>query len=286
MMKSFQQIQSSLEDVIFEIQSSCLDGEWFISAERIMETLGMRKEEYYRYIYALKDQENYSDYSKGFNESAGNLLILFLSRVLKIEGIEHEFAKSGIYFQEEYLHNLAYMIRNTIQSKLEKHTLDKDLLLLLSTATKYFDDAFDAYFDDQFDIHRIIENCVSDFIEKREIDPSFGADTKLKGYMHSILHTKVFHLRDITEEYRDRAYYELFGRFREKQYRRPSQRKIDPEFAELLSFFGLAEDSTKEDLRRSYKELMKKYHPDVNKKGLEMTKTIISKYNQLVLRMS
>ncbi|EMO25948.1 DnaJ domain protein [Leptospira interrogans serovar Bataviae str. HAI135] len=39
-------------------------------------------------------------------------------------------------------------------------------------------------------------------------------------------------------------------------------------------------------MKKRFKELIKKYHPDINKDGLEMTQKIIASYNYLILRMS
>lgn len=107
---------------------------------------------------------------------------------------------------------------------MEKHELDRELLLLLASATLDFDDAFDSYFDDKFNFERIVENEISDFIELKSIQNDYGADVFLKNHIFSILNTKVFHLREITREYRDRAYYDLFGNFRKKPKRKKTFR--------------------------------------------------------------
>ncbi|MBM9501027.1 J domain-containing protein [Leptospira sp. 201903071] len=288
--RSFEQIRSSLEDIIFDIQSGCTNCEWYISVEKIISALNIRKEDYYRIFYDLRNEVHFSSRAaSGFNETQADSLIQLLSKILKIEGIGDEFAKSGIYFDDNHLAELQINLKENIQNRLERHELDKELLLLLSSATIDFDDAFDSYFDDKFNFERIVVNGISDFMESKSIQNDFGADVFLKNHIFSILNTKLFHLREITREYRDRAYYELFGAFRKKpKKKKPVSvfQEMDPETQRHLDVLGFDAPCTLEELKKRFKELIKKYHPDINKDGLEMTQRIIASYNFLIMRMS
>ncbi|AOP35397.1 molecular chaperone DnaJ [Leptospira tipperaryensis] len=288
--RSFEQIRSSLEDIIFDIQSGCTNCEWYISVEKIISALNIRKEDYYRIFYDLRNEVHFSSRAaSGFNETQADSLIQLLSKILKIEGIGDEFAKSGIYFDDNHLAELQINLKENIQNRLERHELDKELLLLLSSATIDFDDAFDSYFDDKFNFERIVVNGISDFMESKSIQNDYGADVFLKNHIFSILNTKLFHLREITREYRDRAYYELFGAFRKKpKKKKPVSvfQEMDPETQRHLDVLGFDAPCTLEELKKRFKELIKKYHPDINKDGLEMTQRIIASYNFLIMRMS
>ncbi|PJZ67284.1 molecular chaperone DnaJ [Leptospira wolffii] len=298
--RSYDQVRSSIEDVLFEIQSSSTDCEWFISAEKLIEILQLRREDYFKILYSLRGEAEYSSKgSHGFSQDRGDKLILLLEKIFKIEGIEAEFARAGVYFDDIYLDELRIFLREIILSKLEKHELDKDLLLLLISSTKKFEDAFDSYFDDKFDIARLADNGIAEYLELKSFSPDFGADVFLRNYFFQILNTKLFPLRQITSEYRDRAYYEIFGKFRQEEREKSKRKKAgfagkkfrsgavyfeDQETREHREFLGLSEDYSKADLRNKYKELIKKYHPDVNKGGLEMTQRIIASYNFLVMK--
>ncbi|OAM74366.1 molecular chaperone DnaJ, partial [Leptospira interrogans serovar Bataviae] len=149
--QSFDQIRSALEDIIFEIQSGCTNCEWYIPVEKIISALNIRKEDYYRIFYNLRNEVHFSSRAAaGFNETHADSLIQLLSKILKIEGISEEFAKNGIYFDDNYLAELQISLKENIQTRLARHELDRELLLLLSSATLDFDDAFDSYFDDKF----------------------------------------------------------------------------------------------------------------------------------------
>ncbi len=179
--QSFDQIRSALEDIIFEIQSGCTNCEWYIPVEKIISALNIRKEDYYRIFYNLRNEVHFSSRAAaGFNETHADSLIQLLSKILKIEGISEEFAKNGIYFDDNYLAELQISLKENIQTRLARHELDRELLLLLSSATLDFDDAFDSYFDDKFNFERIVENGISDFIELKSIQNDYGADVFFK----------------------------------------------------------------------------------------------------------
>ncbi|EQA35004.1 DnaJ domain protein [Leptospira inadai serovar Lyme str. 10] len=295
--KSFDQVKSSIEDILFEIQSSSTDCEWYISADKLIEILDIRREDYYKILYGLRADMAYSSKgAQGFRESRADILVLLLGKILKIEGLEHEFAKAGVYFDDVYLEELRIHLKEIVIAKLDKHDLDKDLLLLLISSTKRFEDAFDSYFDDKFDLGRLVDNGIAEFLDRKSIPADYGADVFLRKYFYQILNTKVFPLREFTAEYRDRAYYEIFGRFRKDEQKKKKAKahnrrsrvvnsyEEDEETRRHRDFLGLAEDYDSGDLRKKYKELIKKYHPDVNKDGLEMTQRIVASYNYLVMK--
>jgi len=101
-------------------------------------------------------------------------------------------------------------------------------------------------------------------------------------YLNALLPTKILNFRDITQEFRERSFYEVYGRTRTQKQKKTKRKSIDQELEELLIFFDLDENSSAEDLKKSFKIMIKKYHPDLNKQGEEMTKKIIQKYNRLM----
>ena len=97
--------------------------------------------------------------------------------------IEDEFIQSGIYFNEKSLNMIRESFINNITLALSTHKMDRDLLLLLSSATIQFDDAFDTYFYDKFSMDRIISFTIEEFLEMHQIDPFFGGEIFLKKYL-------------------------------------------------------------------------------------------------------
>ncbi|TGN05000.1 molecular chaperone DnaJ [Leptospira bandrabouensis] len=272
-----------LHDVIFELQNVSESMLWFLSYDRLSELLEIRKEECLRKVYQFKSTKPQMALSGGFHEVDGDLLIDFLAWSLELDEVAEEFLKGGIFFSERPLYELRESYKTLIQKTVANHKLDTELLLLLTAATVDYDDAVDSYLMDKFEIDFFVRRTIHQFLEKFEIHPEYGAEEFLYEYLKSLIPTKILNFRDITREFRDRTYYELYGRFREtKKKKKKVVKTVSTELKDLLAFFDLEPGASITDVKKKFKELLKKYHPDINKKGEEMTKRIILKYNRLV----
>ncbi|MCW7469380.1 molecular chaperone DnaJ [Leptospira kanakyensis] len=272
-----------LHDVIFELQNVSESMLWFLSYDRLSELLEIRKEECLRKVYQFKAAKPQMTLSGGFHEVDGDLLIDFLAWSLELDEVAEEFLRGGIFFSERPLYELRESYKTLIQKTIANHKLDRELLLLLTAATVDYDDAVDSYLMDKFEIDFFVRRSIHQFLEKFEIHPEFGAEEFLYEYLKSLIPTKILNFRDITREFRDRTYYELYGRFREtKKKKKKIVKTVSDEVKDLLAFFDLEPGAGITDVKKKFKELLKKYHPDINKKGEEMTKRIILKYNRLV----
>ncbi|MCG6138978.1 molecular chaperone DnaJ [Leptospira mtsangambouensis] len=272
-----------LHDVIFELQNISESMLWFLSYDRLSELLEIRKEECLRKVYQFKSAKPQMTLSGGFHEVDGDLLIDFLAWSLELDEVAEEFLRGGIFFSERPLYELRESYKTLVQKTIANHKLDRELLLLLTAATVDYDDAVDSYLMDKFEIDFFVRRSIHQFLEKFEIHPEYGAEEFLYEYLKSLIPTKILNFRDITREFRDRTYYELYGRFREtKKKKKKIVKTVSDEVKDLLAFFDLEPGAGITDVKKKFKELLKKYHPDINKKGEEMTKRIILKYNRLV----
>ena len=273
-MNSTHLTEQALGEVLSEIQIQSFDCTWNISNEKLIEVMGIRKEDFYRSLYSLRRNHSQNLNLRSFSEKEGDLLCILLQQILRRADIEEEFLKSGVYFPEASLIELGQILVELIQSTLKKHKLDKELFHLLVSSTKQFDDAFDSYFEDKFDLEILYERSISIFTNSRNIDTSFGADIFLKKHLQDLIKYNKISLKKITQEYRQRFYYELFGKFKREG-------KMDSDTRKLLEFFQLEDNATLKDLKKRFKELLLVYHPDVNKDGHAKTQEIIENYNKL-----
>jgi hypothetical protein len=272
------QANTILREIISDIQSTSNNCTWFLSSDRLISILNIKRDVYYKTLYSLKNKEFNPSTYKGFFDTDGEYLCLLLKDLLKLDFIEDEFSKNGIFFSEEKLGILRNSLPTYLEKWFQKHKLDKDLLILLASSTLKFDDAFDSYVNDKMNIETLVERTVENFIEDNSINPFFGSEEYLKKYLHSqIIHKKIS-FKKVHEEFKDRYYYELFRVDRKKT---SQPKKLTREHRELLNFFQLDEFSDRKNLKEKYKELLKKFHPDINKDGLEKTKLIILKYKKL-----
>ena len=273
-MNSTHLTEQALGEVLSEIQIQSFDCTWNISNEKLIEVMGIRKEDFYRSLYSLRRNHSQNLNLRSFSEKEGDLLCILLQQILRRADIEEEFLKSGVYFPEASLIELGQILVELIESTLKKHKLDKELFYLLVSSTKQFDDAFDSYFEDKFDLEILYERSISIFTNSRNIDTSFGADIFLKKHLQDLIKYNKISLKKITQEYRQRFYYELFGKIKREG-------KMDSDTRKLLEFFQLEDNATLKDLKKRFKELLLVYHPDVNKDGHAKTQEIIENYNKL-----
>lgn len=278
-----------LDDVIFEIQNQSFECKWFIASEKLAELLTLSKEEFFRKLYSFKTSKPDRETRHGFSEIDGDYLVEFLQYVLDIGGIQDRFANAGIYFDERSLYELRENFKAIVRESLNRHDLDKETLLLLATASQEYDSAVDSYIGEKFDIDFFVNRSIFEFMSFRRIYAEGGADIFLREYLQALIPTKILNIRDITQEFRDRSFYELFGTYREQpgaKKKKRRSRNSDSELLDLIEYFELEEGFNREDLKKRFKILLKKYHPDVNKKGLEKTQEIIEKYNKLIILMN
>ncbi|MCB1143312.1 MAG: molecular chaperone DnaJ [Leptospiraceae bacterium] len=271
--------RAHLREIISDIQASSDQCEWFIASDKLISVLNIRKEEYYRTLYSLRNSEFNPATYRGFHETDGFYLCRLLEILLKIEDIEGEFLRGGIFFSEPMLGKLRESTKTALNDWLLAHRLDRDLLILLASATLKFDDAFDTYLEDKFSMDTLLNRVIENFIELHTIEPYFGCEKYLKKYLRDQIQYKKISFVSILEEFKDRYYYEIYRKTRQKKSKKG--KKLSREVIELLKFFELDESTNRKTLKVRYNELLKIYHPDINKSGLEKTKIIIQNYKKL-----
>lgn len=264
-----------LEDIISEIQSRSIEGHWFISFDELITTIDLKKEIFYKTLYSIRKLQYSNVPIKGFSEKEGAHLCLLLDRLLNTNSTSEFFLKSGVFFSESSLEILKDILIKNITEFLENHRLDAELLELLISSTLTFDDAFDSYFDNKINMELLIAKSINTFYKKLNIQAKYDVEILLEKYLQKLLNHNKIPIYKITLKYRSRYYYRMYGK------ESTNYRSKNSEFYQLLDFFNLNINSSKQELKKKFAQLMKKYHPDVNKEGLEDTKTIIENYNKL-----
>ncbi|MDX1957466.1 MAG: molecular chaperone DnaJ [Leptospiraceae bacterium] len=269
----------ALDGLVEELQTITDRGTWFLPSEKLISILNVRKEDYYKKLYTLRNSDFNPSGLRGFHETDGEPLCKLISMLLNLDIliIEECLERAGIFFSEDSLTKVEDYFLARLTNSVQRHKLDKELLMLLTSATLSFEDAFDSYFDDKFELEVFIGRSVDSYLFENSIDTAYGADEFLKRFLLNRLKYKKLNIQELKAEYVDRYYYELYGRFRKS----PKKQNLSSEIIFLLKFFQLDEYADRTSLKKRYQELLKKFHPDINKNGLEKTKDIIEKYKRL-----
>jgi hypothetical protein len=263
---------------ILQIQS--VDGEWNLPTEKLIEILSLRKEDYFRKTYNLKTEyPRPSSFQYISNEDIPFLNDFFI-QYYHYDDLEEDLFKAGVYIPISKLIEFRNNFKLYLTDILLGQKLDKDLLLLLASSTKNYDDAVESYISSKLDLDYQFYDYAGKFMKKYKIPTEYGSEVFLKKYLSNNFSFQSGDWKEVVTEFSERSYYELFHKFRERK-KKKKKPIIHPQMKELVEYFGLDIPFTIEDLKKSYTNLLKKYHPDINKNGLEKTKEIIEKYNKL-----
>ena len=86
--------EQTLEEVLSEIQIHCFDCTWDISHEKLIDVLGIRKEDFYRNLYSLKRNHSQSISLRSFSEKEADILCILLEQIFHRNDIEEQFLRS------------------------------------------------------------------------------------------------------------------------------------------------------------------------------------------------
>jgi hypothetical protein len=262
------------------LQLQSVDGEWNLPTEKLIEILSLRKEDYFRKTYNLKSENSRPSSFQFISNEDIPFLNDFFIQYYQYETLELDLFKAGVYIPNSKLIEFRNNFKLYITDILLGQKLDKDLLLLLASSTKNYDDAVESYISSKLDLDYQFYDYASKFMKKYKIPTEYGSEVLLKKYLSSNFSFQSEDWKEVVTEFSERSYYELFHKFRERK-KKKKKPIIHPQMKELVDYFGLDIPFTIEDLKKSYTNLLKKYHPDINKNGLEKTKEIIEKYNKL-----
>jgi hypothetical protein len=262
------------------LQLQAIDGEWNLPTEKLIEILSLRKEDYFRKTYNLKtDFPRPSSFQFISNEDIPFLNDFFIF-YYKYYDLEFDLFKAGVFVPNSKLIEFKNNFKLYLTDILLGQKLDKDLLLLLASSTKNYDDAVESYISSKIDLDYQFYDYSHKFMKKYKVPTEYGSEVFLKNYLTKNFSFQSEEWKEVVMEFSERSYYELFHKFREKK-KKKKKPIIHPQMKELVEFFELEIPFTMDELKKSYTRLLKKYHPDINKDGLEKTKVIIEKFNKL-----
>ena len=266
----------NLDDLVYEIQSLSCNGKWFLPTETLIQILGVSSEIFYKKAYSLKNK-NYKfdvNWRKGFNFSeVENLIYILEGKNFSDLMIKNKFISSGIYLGDDFIRLFRKSTSVLIEKFFENHKIDKNLLNLYIDSTQNFDDAINSYLSN-IDLKELSFEVSINFLKYQNIYEQKGIQTYLEDFLYKTLTTNSKYLYDCTRKFREKAYYNIYGKHQKNNF---SQKK-----KQLFKFFQLSEKATKSDLKKSFNQMLKKYHPDLNDQGEDITKKILSNYRLLI----
>ena len=284
--------QSALiQELRDEIESCVVGDQWEIPLDFVLNLLETSREDFYRYVYAQREIGNWTEHMpEAFGPGNTEDLVAFLEH----QGLDQagaSFHEAGFYFTEDHLLAWLEFFHSVTLSRMQSHTVDAELLETAMAGCRFFSDAVEFYGHCKFDTNECIGFAVELFLKQRNIERHHLSRAALHDFLRRQIHQRNLIWEDL--------YRSMFNQLRENAIRQgfaaaedigetfgPGGDAIlaDPQLTGALRVLEMPANRLpdRESLKKSYRTLLKRFHPDVNPQGQEKTRELIAAYSLIV----
>ena len=283
-----------LQEVLDEIKALCTSDAWEMSLDYLLGLLDSDRVDFLRYCYSLEDKAQ--GLALGALDKLSSDNTKELIGFLKFKGFqeaEQLFFKAGFYLKAQEAVEYLEFFQSLCQSRLLNHEIDRELLEVALAGCRHFNDAAEFYCHSLFSIDELIEWASSLYLERYEILDHPYSRKILKNYIYaqfsskSILERVLF--APLVNRLKDKSCLWGFLSINEnenkdkKETKPKSKKNLKPQVQAALQVLGIAQEKadtlpSREILKKHYRACLKKYHPDLHKKGHEETRKLIEAY--------
>ena len=288
-----------LQEVIDEIESRCLGDTWEIALAPVLELLDSDRADFFRYCYALEDKSH--GFALAAVDSFGPHNMSSLLGFLKYRGFgeaEEFFFKAGYHLKAQVCAQWLEFFQSLCQSRLLNHEIDRELLEVALSGCRYFQDAAEFYCYSVFSMDELMEWASGLYLEKYLVADHPCSRKILKDYIYLQFASKKLLERMLLDPFISRLedkcrQWQIFPESRQKssrgkQYKTTrntkNRKKLSPRIQAALQVLGVMRNEgdslpSRELLKKKYYSCLKKYHPDIHRKGNEATRKLIESYS-------
>ncbi len=280
-------------------------GDWRISSDEVISALGLPPVDYWRAVHSLRTKIHLFDAVDGFSEdSVGELVTL--CELLAGPQAEEWLVRAGLFLPHRLREDLAEDLLRRAGQFSAGHAVAAEELAAMLRFTGSVRRAVDLYLDEHADLAATIGETARAFAEScgmpvaggltaaRFLRQLFSRHIMEKGALFAGLERRLREAarrlgfddpaRQETGEQESAGRATRGGGSTGEEERQGGDRG---RLAWARSVMGLAAGAIGfETLRRRYRELIMRYHPDVNPSGLERCKDVTAAYSLLAARAS
>jgi hypothetical protein len=269
------------------VEKADAEGRWSIRTADALAALGVDTVDFYRRLYERRALIDSISVQTITND---NVLTLAAGAYDDLEACERQLHRRGIVCSVDHSVELASLCVEIVSDELARHRIDHATFASMLSRLSPPPRAFACYVDFYFQVDSFRERAVERFLASHpEMHPTIGRTSAARTL--DLLFTR--HIIDIGTLFAplyDRLTRRNGGvgaggstRSRADGTYRPS--RAEPETVrEALAVFGLSQlPPTPIELKRTYRALMKTFHPDVNPAGLATSQRITKAYASLEL---
>lgn len=268
-----------VSELLDEIESVTLGPSWSLATEHVLNVVGARVEEYARFLYGRREGDVPED---TFNENNVELLVEFLaSRGFSSAALEFECA--GVFLSSKVLLDWLEFFQSVTISRLLSRDVDREMLDTAVAGCREFADAAEFYCRALFDPAELKTLAVTGFLVRRHLPDHALSRGILLRFLEEQFRLRVLRWEDLEQALYDALYDRACTWGFAVGARRGLADLPQAVLAALreLEFTGQRMPAP-EQLRKRYRNLLRKHHPDLNAQGLERTRNLIEAYGVLM----
>ncbi len=251
-----------------------------ISYQTVLMDLKISYAQYLSYFYKIQQTFEIPEYFDKDNlEELKGLLEYFCRKdFIKF------FSKWGIFFNQEELYDWMEFYVSIFLSSLVNHKINLESLKISLMGCKDPNDGFAFYCNNHIDEESILEKAVELFLKEKKIKKNELNIYYLKKYINTCYEKKILTTEFLYKDFYNLLYNEAIkNNFISDKKKKKFIDCRNPRLKHFLEIFEIHRlPESKEELKKIYYNLIKKYHPDTNPAGLEKTKLIIETYSSLL----
>ena len=274
------QILLNLIDYIREAYNK--ENPWSVKTEKLITLLELDRTEYYKQIYLLKDKIHFYDAIDTFNaKNVGDLITIL--EALNYKQAEFVFKQAGLFLTYKQSLELMELFLVDVNSCLNKHQPQYEDFLAMYRFKGQVAPALELYYEHYFDLDKIVQKLINRYEQHKTTGFAFKNTARV--FFDELFFRHVINKQDL--------FYSLESKLRKFLKTEPGGWEGGPEkmqedelsvkIRKARKLMRVSSGNfTQKQLRNQYKYLMKQYHPDINPRGLEMSKQINSAYSLLL----
>lgn len=271
--------EKTLAKILNEIERNLeADGSWVLSAENAGKITGCINADLYSRLYQIREKHGLELVTDEFSNETAAELLLFLE--LGGLGKAEEFlVKAGFYLNYKMQTEVYNSFISVIRRKIESHTINFNQFINLNQKNGDPRITVNIYLDKNFDRESLVHSACCEYAEAGNFAYPESAVRSAEDYL------RLLFIRHIISW--EQFFYKIISELLDFYYSVCSTESRDgsgfndiPEIVrKAMKIFGISDRQMARDIiRKKYRELIKKIHPDINKAGEEQTKQLIKAY--------
>lgn len=276
-----------LDELLDEIQSLTVGDQWEIDTDMMLSIIQMERVDYYKVVYSMRHKGPVSLHIRDSYDQDNAEELVELLKAAGYSEAEKAFQQEGYFLERSSVPEWVEFFLSVSMSRMQNHEIDRDLLETALSATSHTNDGLDFYVHDVLPIDDLVDFAAKIFLRKREMNDHHLSRKILHDHIIDHMRRRILREEDLyaglIEILMGKA--RKLGILSDRDIEKESHPTgLTAEEKEALRVLGFKSDKspTLDELKKRYRNLLKKNHPDINPEGEDVTRKLTAAYTLLV----